>query len=97
MLASKKSEALRKTPKVKRESIQVTPEARKAFAEACDDRAVGRSMFVTASILLEWFSKQPPFVQTAVLSDIDRGMEEMYAQALERLAADVRAKAKGGK
>jgi hypothetical protein len=76
-----------------RAGIQVTPESHAAFAKACEKRAVGRSMFDAASRLLEWFCRQPPPVQTAVLSDVDEGMEFAYAIALETLAKEQRDKA----
>jgi hypothetical protein len=78
-----------------RAGIQVSPEAHAAFQKVCESRAVGRSMFDAASRLIEWFVRQSQPVQTAVLSDVDAGMEHYYAAALEQLAEDERQRASG--
>lgn len=72
-----------------RRTVQVTPQAHEAFSTACSSRSVDRSMFKAASQLFVWFSQQSEIVQTAVTSDVDRGMEEAYAAALRRLADEI--------
>lgn len=73
-----------------RKTIQIQASVHSKFSTACDNRAVGRSMSDTASRLIEWFSRQPEYIQTAILADVDRGMEAAYADALAKLADELR-------
>ena len=69
-------------------SIAVSGEAHKLFAAVCKG-SVGRSMNDAATRLLRWFCRQEDFVQTAVMSAVDRGMEGAYADALRKLADEI--------
>lgn len=80
--------------KEERKTIQCSATAHAVFEKACKERAVERSMFSAATRLILWFAKQDAPVKTAVLADTDEGMEIPYAEALERLARDLREKAR---
>ncbi len=80
--------------KEERKTIQCSATAHAAFEKVCKERAVERSMFSAATRLILWFAKQEAAVQAAVLADTDEGMEIPYAEALERLARDLREKAR---
>jgi hypothetical protein len=76
-------------------SVAIHKDTHAKFAKACKQRSVGRSMNDAATRLVEWFVRQSQPVQTAVLSDVDSGMEHYYAAALEQLAEDERRKGTG--
>jgi hypothetical protein len=76
-------------------SVAIHKDTHAKFAKACKQRSVGRSMNDAATRLVEWFVRQSQPVQTAVLSDVDAGMEHYYAAALEQLAEDERQRASG--
>lgn len=73
--------------------LQVPREVVQQFKLVCKSRAVGRSMNDTATRIVQWFLKQEPYVQTAVVNDVDQGMERQYAAALRRLADEIEASA----
>lgn len=73
-----------------RKTIQIIVSVHSRFAAACERRAIGRSMGDTANRLLDWFTRQPEYIQTAVLADVDKGMENAYADALQRMADGLR-------
>lgn len=71
--------------------LQVSKKAHALFSSACkNQRPIGRNMFDVGSQLLIWFSSQVQNVQSAILMDVDHGMESAYADALERLADELR-------
>jgi hypothetical protein len=51
------------------------------------------SLYAVLSRLALWYVRQKPYVQTAVIGGVDDGMEHVYADALELLARELRAKA----
>jgi hypothetical protein len=75
-------------PKAK-QTVAIHADAAKPFLEVCKGRAVGRSMNDAATRIVQWFVRQPQIVQTAVVSDVDEGMEAAYAKALRQLADDL--------
>ncbi len=80
------------TEMVKRKfgTIQVDPSVLDEFREACESMAQSPSMSRTATGLVRWFIRQEPHVKTAVIGGVDKGMESVYADALERLAREMR-------
>jgi hypothetical protein len=79
--------------KTKRQSVQIENDAHEAFAKVCDARRVKVKYQDAASEILRWFARQPQLVQSAILSEVDEGMEIGFATALESLAAELRLKA----
>jgi hypothetical protein len=51
---------------------------------------VGPSMFEVGSNLVRWFNVQHVTVQRALAGRLDEGVELIYAEALERRAAELR-------
>jgi hypothetical protein len=71
-------------------TIAILTADHKRLVEYCDgQRSVGRSITDVASLALRWFVRQDDAVKTAVLSDVDKGMEPLYAKALRSLADDL--------
>jgi hypothetical protein len=66
--------------------IQISAEANKGIQSFCD-----RNERDTISRILLWFLSQPPPVRTVVLGVQDE-MESEYADALEKMASDLRKK-----
>lgn len=79
--------------KTKRQSVQIDNDAHEAFAKVCDARRVKVKYQDAASEMFRWFARQPKLVQSAILSEVDEGMEIGFAAALEALAAELRLKA----
>lgn len=70
-------------------AIQVTPEAKNHLVEWLKLSVLKPQQGQVVSALIGWFYRQEPLVQTAVLGNVDRGMELAYAQALHRLAREL--------
>ncbi len=75
--------------KPKRKTFQVDESAHEMFRQKCEDRPVGRSMFDAATQLVRWWARQSPVVRAATTSDVDQGLERVYAEALRKLADDL--------
>lgn len=84
-----------RTPAKDRKPLQCSPEALDLLAEICDAPEIGRSRFDVINRMITWFSNQKAYVQTAILGNVDQGMELEYARALEILANDLRRKVSG--
>lgn len=78
-------------------TLQIDKQAHAEFLKTCKARNVGRSMSDVGSRLIGWFNRQKPLIQTAVVTDVDDGMELAYADALERLASELREKYEKGR
>jgi hypothetical protein len=76
-----------------RTAIQIAPEVHQSFKAWAKTKMPRASMEDTATLLIDWFLKQAPRVQTAITSNVDEGMEIAYAISLEKLAEELRAKA----
>jgi SOS-response transcriptional repressor LexA len=77
----------------KNTTLQVSSLAHAAFKAACEQHPMHLPMTATLNALLQWFATQDRRVQTAIIANVDAGMEAAYADALERLARELRNKA----
>jgi hypothetical protein len=77
--------------KPKRKTFQVEESAHELFRSKCEDRPVGRSMFDAGTQLVRWWARQSPVVRAATTSDVEQGLERVYAEALRKLADDLEA------
>jgi hypothetical protein len=76
----------------KRVTIQISWDAHAKLLASRKDRPKP-SLYAVLSRLALWYVRQKPYVQTAVIGGVDDGMEHVYADALEVLARELRAKA----
>jgi hypothetical protein len=72
-------------------TVQVTRAAKDRLAEWIDSHDRPAQSIIVGKVL-NWFLRQPAPVQTAILSNVDEGMERAYAKVLEKLAADLKPK-----
>jgi hypothetical protein len=72
------------------QNLAVSPEAHRQIAEFCRRNRMG--MRSVASDVLLWFCGQPAAARRAILGvpDEDDRVSTLYAEILERLAADIR-------
>jgi len=81
-------------PSEKRSTIQISEQSHKAMMGVRLAKPKP-SLYAVLSRLAMWYARQEEYVQTAIIGGVDRGMEFVYADALERLAKELRARAIG--
>ncbi len=84
-----------KTPKARIPQVVVTAEAKKALMLWLESTPLKIQQGQVVSSLIHYFLKQKPYVQSAILSRIDVGMEGAYSEALARLSLELHQKAGG--
>jgi SOS-response transcriptional repressor LexA len=84
--------SIKPRPESKNTTLQVSPGAHAAFKAACEQHPIHLPMTTALNGLLQWFAAQDRRIQTAIIANVDQGMEAAYADALERLARELRNK-----
>jgi hypothetical protein len=74
-------------------TLQVSPATHALFKAACERHPMNLPMTAALNGLLRWFAAQDQPIQTAIIANVDKGMEGAYADALESLAKELRSKA----
>ncbi len=80
--------------KEKRPPVQVSLAAHEALKDLAERKPTSPSYFIMVSRLVEWFCKQDDAVRTTIIGGVDQGMEIHYADALRRMAQELRDKTK---
>jgi hypothetical protein len=81
------------TAKGNQSQVSATPESKNALMEWLKQNPMRPQQGRVIAGLIEYFLRQPNYVQTAMLSYVDEGMEIPYADALDKLARELREKA----
>lgn len=69
--------------------VVTTVEAKNSLMDWIERSPLKIQQGQVVAAIIAWFLKQKPFVQTAVLSRVDEGMEHAYATALRKLADEI--------
>lgn len=76
-------------PKGPTRNIAVSESAHAALIRFCDERSISLSMRDTATQIILWFSRQPEYVQTCILQEVDTHLKQDYARMLRKLADEL--------